>query len=746
MKKMIIGRGKVLPWTTDPSLASSYSAFVFVPPRGLASFASSDLADHIRVIHGPKGSGKTSVLLAKIQAVEELAKEKPRSIISIPSRPPYIFLPPELANRIPFESWATIKSYEDERTWVALWVLIFGAYVFAALEQERRGTESIERGAQRTSSAAATAGSVEHNAGAGDTLLPKALGDFLIPNYSAANDIGSISPAEELVRILRRVIVDKKAGRSHLQGLFDEHLRSRIESLARPERERTIFIFVDAVDEIFGGRGTDASLLAMVQKKNADSADEPLTPQEAALVRKFWSYAQSSLLSASFDLGQMSAHAVRLIASMRTEAYNFASHTKGDGQLMSMVQEVSYGRTHLQAIIEANIEHCDKSSLAQPSAPDSITRFFGFSEVAHWKTGESEPVLDWILRHTMEEPRDLMVAFGKFAKLDPVDRADLDQTAKALHSASAVILKDYLNFLATPWDLAIEKLVLPSIASNIIRVDEVEEIAQAAEQQSHGQVKHPFCYLYGLGLIGVPVPGGHGRIVQEFALPARFPDQDDHLGSLPEATHYFIHPMLSDRIKEIRRREKLSTFVTHGATIVGHGRGFELDIDATRIVVGVKRNDGRKPFATVRIDGKDLGYDPANADLTNRFADFGNIETVLFFSLLYTLAKRSASDPVNLTISMDELKDCIEFLIDHGLVPKIVHQRVDAVGVYEKIEKEFQTYAWDNKKYPKSVQRINSRLTYWLAEGLRLSVQSNRSITLCGDIRATDISIGPFSH
>src|SRR5262249_22249666 len=111
--------------------------------------------------------------------------------------------------------------------------------------------------------------------------------------------------------------------------------------------------------------------------------------------------------------------------------------------------------------------------------------------------------------------------------------------------------------------------VLRRLPAHILSREEVETLFQA-HTTSTGAVEpqHVFCALYRVGLLGYPLHDRvRGEAVQRFLRPGEGTLEPD--GVLPRATHYLVHPVLSDVIGQVN-----PTYLEQidRTSVVGYGR------------------------------------------------------------------------------------------------------------------------------------------------------------------------------
>ena len=168
--------------------------------------------------------------------------------------------------------------------------------------------------------------------------------------------------------------------------------------------------------------------------------------------------------------------------------------------------------------------------------------------MTHTYTREPEDAFDYICRHTLLRPRDLMTIGERLSALRPEERRDEYRLKEGVNHAATEIAYEYLAEIAPHLgDLEIDRL-LRRLPGHILTRNEVETLFDDhTAATGSGDDKHVFCALYRAGLLGyVHHDRIRGESVQRFLRPGEATLDPD--GTLPPATHYLVHPVLSDVI------------------------------------------------------------------------------------------------------------------------------------------------------------------------------------------------------
>jgi class 3 adenylate cyclase len=200
---------------------------------------------------------------------------------------------------------------------------------------------------------------------------------------------------------------------------------------------------------------------------------------------------------------------------------------------------------------------------------DPIAAFLGRTTITHVYTGVQEDAFDSVCRHTLLRPRDLMTLGERLAALRPDERQKEDRVKEAVNQAATEIAQEYLMEIAPYMGGLDFGRLIRRLPGHILTRREVEEMFGEHVAASSGiEPEHVFCALYRVGLLGHPHHDWvRAEARQRFLRPGEATLQPD--GVLPEATHYLVHPVLSDVIGRVnpaylRRIDDVN--------VVGYGR------------------------------------------------------------------------------------------------------------------------------------------------------------------------------
>jgi len=330
----------------------------------------------------------------------------------------------------------------------------------------------------------------------------------------------------------------------------DGHLVPRLRSVTQP-----VAIFIDGIDEYFG--------------KHIESRGSPLSVT-GPLSANVWHFAQLGLVQVAYQLRRINHH-LKVFAAVRKEAFSQLTSTVMSQQYRGSAVDIGYSVASLREIFVNNVRLLKADRMADPDLlrDDPIAAFLGRAEVSHPCASEREDVFDYICRHTLLRPRDLMTVGERLSALRPEERRHEHRLKETVHEAATEIAQEYLNEIAPHTvDLDIERL-LRRLPGPVLTREELEDVYLKHNIETDAvEERHVFCALYRVGLLGhVQRDWVQGTRVQRFLRPGEGTLEPD--GVLPKASHYLVHPVLSDRIGRVNPGylQRLG-----GVNVVGHAR------------------------------------------------------------------------------------------------------------------------------------------------------------------------------
>jgi class 3 adenylate cyclase len=330
----------------------------------------------------------------------------------------------------------------------------------------------------------------------------------------------------------------------------DAHLVPRLRAVNTP-----VAVFIDGVDEYFNKH------IETVRGRSSVAGE--LSPE-------IWHLAQLGLVEVAYQLRRINHH-LKVFAAVRKEAYARLQTTVMGQQYRGSAVDIVYPVESLREIFVNNIRLERPSRMVHPERlrDDPIVAFLGRATISHVYTGVQEDAFDYVCRHTLLRPRDLMTLGERLAALRPDERQKEDRVKEAVNQAATEIAQEYLEEIA-PYMGGLEfGQLIRRLPGHILTRREVDDIFREHAAATAGiEPEHVFCALYRVGLLGhVHHDWVRGEARQRFLRPGEATLQPD--GVLPEAPHYLVHPVLSDLIGRVNpaylRR-------IDGVNVVGYGR------------------------------------------------------------------------------------------------------------------------------------------------------------------------------
>ena len=330
----------------------------------------------------------------------------------------------------------------------------------------------------------------------------------------------------------------------------DGHLVPRLRAVGT-----NIAVFIDGVDEYFNKH--------VELQRSHPSVTGELSPN-------VWYFSQLGLVEVAYQLRRIN-HRIKVFAAVRKEAYaQLSKTTVMSQQYRGSAIDIAYSPQSLREIFLNNVRlvKADMMVNAERLRADPLEAFLGRTTVTDTYTREEEDCFQFICRHTLLRPRDLMTVGERLVALRPNDRRNELPLKEAVHQAATEIGHEYLAEIAPHvGDLELDRL-LRLLPGNVLTRQEVELLFVEHSVATGGEEKHVFSALYRVGLLGYV---HHDRVRGEWAQRFLRPGEAmlDPEGMLPVAKYYLLHPVLSDVIGRVNPAylQRIDR-----ANIVGYGR------------------------------------------------------------------------------------------------------------------------------------------------------------------------------
>jgi len=217
---------------------------------------------------------------------------------------------------------------------------------------------------------------------------------------------------------------------------------------------------------------------------------------------------------------------------------------------------------------------------------EDIVGFGNEGKFIHYKTGKEETVFEYMLRHTVAKPRDLIrIAYPLKTKITPTadTEARIEELRTTTNEAAEKVAEDIFTekarFLGCLQNKNERNRFLSLIPKNTLSQKTVYNICrefnkktskcsgkQCLKNKEANSCSHPFCELNNIGLFGHVTTDA--PIIQKFEVPDTDHDIYNHITGL--YSYYIVHPSLCEIIKRLRFQKSAEYIVTPGIT-TGNG-------------------------------------------------------------------------------------------------------------------------------------------------------------------------------
>lgn len=294
----------------------------------------------------------------------------------------------------------------------------------------------------------------------------------------------------------------------------------------------------------------------------------------------FWQYAQFSLAIMSYDVHNMNNH-IKVYFTIRKEALIDAEKLDMNSfrNVESYIMDLSYSKSELREMFGMYINAEDKSLLKDPSCVNvnEVKAFVGFNKIKHQYINKSEDVFDYIYRHSMKRPCDIMRICREISNnLNCINEHEI---RKIVNNTARADLNKYISeqspFLPCKFDEL--KEVLIGINTNVFNLNYMKNacdrynlfkgnIHRCTRNCLLCQSLQPFSILYNIGLLGYLKDGTREMFFSKQG--SSIISLNTH--SLTNHKLFFLHPCLTDLIIVERRIRNLN-FYQNNSLIITDG-------------------------------------------------------------------------------------------------------------------------------------------------------------------------------
>jgi hypothetical protein len=261
----------------------------------------------------------------------------------------------------------------------------------------------------------------------------------------------------------------------------DGHLVPRLRALNAP-----LAIFIDGIDEYF----------------NKHVEELPASPSVTGeLSPNVWYFSQLGLVEVAYQLRRINHH-LKVFAAIRKEAYaRWPQRTAMVQQYRGSAVDIIYTPEALREIFVNNVRlvRTERMVQAERMRSNPLEAFLGRLTVTDVHTREEEDAFEYVCRHTLLRPRDLMTIGERLTALRPDERRNEYRLKEAINAAATEIAHEYLAEIAPYVSGLKPELLFDRLPGHVISRAELELIG--ADDETHdGQ--EAFTSLYRVGLLG----------------------------------------------------------------------------------------------------------------------------------------------------------------------------------------------------------------------------------------------------
>lgn len=464
------------------------------------------------IVAAPKGYGKTLLLKYIFHSVTE----NHSGYISIPNNQPIDSFQYEISLDV-----KKITHLSQSRSWETLWLTSIGLSVILNYGYESNDAELLSALLEKLEPKRAKLSSLV------------AIVEIVLEAVDSGISLRSFRKAEYNPTSILTMLLSTSLSNllSSIASLGDTIYQLSIGV------EKTTFVFIDQIDQAIRGY--------------------PL---------EVWQASQVGFVGAVYRLFLSNKH-IKIYGSIRKEAWDSRKDELAS-QFQDCVVELTYTFEEMRRIFEKGIEAYETAStVTSPGLfkDDPISSFLGVSEYVNQWSGTTEDPFEYMFRHTLRRPRDIILMGEKIHQLSAEGNLNIESFASAVNDIPGEeINSQYFNetqrFTHNIGKVDYDKL-FNRIHKNVFTKSELVEICSVYNRDIECIVKtgrgdcrdclganHIFCDLYRVGLLGVIDRDvkNDAATHQHFELAGRV--RSKHL---PDSEYYLIHPALEYCIKNI---------------------------------------------------------------------------------------------------------------------------------------------------------------------------------------------------
>lgn len=485
------------PFEADAKEISRIEGEDLVLTSAIRKFIKTGEEDHVHFVVATKGGGKTLFLKYK----RNLYHKKNKGIYFIPRENPI-----ETGHSLVQLTHEKLELLENYEKWISLWKLCISLSVIKNLVKfyKPAGYEELEKGL--------------------DAIANK--------RPQPPEEIRTLIVALDTISIFGILNNILRLSFTNIIKILD--MDYQMEELVKFVRYDVV-TFVDNVDQRF-----ELFLRSNDVAKNS-----------------IWFASQMGLMKAINELSAINGF-IKVSASIRKEAFEkMKMETELGLQLIGETLDIRYTKPQLKEMFLKNIKQLKESDLVDPTykQSDLMFAFLGLKDnkLKSIKDQE-EDAFDYICRHTLKRPRDLMIIGQFLCQLDAIER-NSDNIKRVVNEAAFKIAETFLTEMKPFTEINNFNDVFDLIHCNILSGNDIKRICSEFNDEpkckdncKECEKVHIFCDLYKFGLLGViEYKEIYDKSKQEFL---HIGDKVFESKILPHSEYYLIHPILNDIIKQ----------------------------------------------------------------------------------------------------------------------------------------------------------------------------------------------------
>lgn len=360
-----------------------------------------------------------------------------------------------------------------------------------------------------------------------------------------------------------------------LQSNLISEINNNISNIILQDIQSGCIVLIDQVDKSWEDLMTD-------NRENISKLDK---------LQEIWYSCQIGLIHAVNNICTRNHH-IRIFTSIRQEVLGNLANDPNYLRYKDKMLIVSYTKDDLKEIFIKSIQTFETrdKDLAIPELlkTNTIKAFLGFDDVEPLRINvhETERIFNYMYRHTIQRPRDIISMGNEISKIEASKRNKNEIQRKINEIAEENLATEYLadlkKFLKINFELAYSL-----IGKNILEYKDIKEICEDYNKLEHGircekkckkcKNTHLFCALYNIGLLGTvenDILEDNFKI-QKFLEP-QFRKLINSNSIIPSSEVYLLHPVLSHLIEKYKKNSE-NEFTLY-PTIIGDQREYSFII------------------------------------------------------------------------------------------------------------------------------------------------------------------------